>query len=1786
MDGGVSDAPERDANRVPLATGDVEDGAVQADTVEQGAYELIRARLQGQGTELFARAKSLNDAREALFGGTQMAVIGSARVRTENNSVARDIANVGGRLLFGYNVFIGLKSETRVEDVFALYRLQESDGAIDLVSEPLEGTFLDDPQFRRDFEELYSYYKESKLTNLRPVHGKLLAAFQIGRTAAEVRVFRWRFERNGEITYIDNRGERDNVFPPSHGFEWTAVTRDAHVRGSHAHVNIDDEVFVDTLAGNLTVKIENNTEDGLGIYREPVEDPNQSLADAQILWARVGRLVLLKIRPYNEDAWRYLIFNSRTRTVTRMDAVGLACLELPEDHGIIFPGGYYLLSGDHRVFDARTDDLEFQRLIRSPNGEDVLYVFHHLEEGRMMLLSYNVISKTLQNPIHCHGYSFFADGRLVVFQFDGTEATRVHPMQIWQTSYYSDEHAVAAGTSDSFFATIGNAELVRGVSDAFSIHRMIGEATPSVAVYEDLIAATTRMVDVYHWLGHDEVGDLLSAVKQIRGSGELVLGEFEKVETLRRQADESLADGRQRLDDLLRSLRPENWTRLTEYVEGLTRLREQRGHVITLREVRYVDLAGLEAMEAEIIARFDALSGNAVTFLLREDALAPYVHEIESYEEGAEASATRADLQPVDEALTRMGAGLDVLNEVLATLKIEDATQRTEIVQGVSAVYARLNRAKATVGLKRKELGSSETRAEFAAQFMLFSQSVANAIGLCDTPERTDEELTRLLVQLEEFEGRFGEHDEYSAELATKREEVYEAFESRKQSLVEERNRRAQNLARAAERILSGVGRRTQTFADADAQNTYFATDPMVLKLRDIVAQLRSIGDSVRADDLEGNIKSARDQASRSLRDRLDLYEGGGKIIRLGRHRFSVTEQSLDLTILPVDGGLALHLTGTDFMERLDRPELTDHRACWTQELVSESDDVYRGEYLAASILAAADSGRDGMDLDTLRQDALDPERLAAVVRECAAVRYEEGYERGVHDADATAILAKLLELRSQAGLLRFPPAARALAALLWAERQATDLGRNWAITARSLGRLDRLFGRGGDAQPLVEELPAAMGAFAEAHSIPVDATTAELAGRYLLEELARDAPSFATSQRAQTIVTEFLAALEDAGQRHAFEQSLTELEGQLERRYALVGAWLSSFLEGRTARDEAAADVRYLDESVAILITGNRVARTASSATTSARVTGLLGQHRRIHERALNVELDEFLTRLHRFRGIEVPRYQAYRAARHAILEEERHHLRLQEFTAKPLTTFVRNRLINEVYLPIIGDNLAKQMGALGADKRTDLMGILLLISPPGYGKTTLMEYVASRLGLIFMKINCPALGHDVVSIDPIAAPNATARQELEKLNLALEMGNNVMIYLDDIQHSNPEFLQRFISMGDAQRKIEGVWRERARTYDLRGKRVCVVMAGNPYTESGRAFQIPDMLANRADIYNLGDVLGGREEVFATSYIENALTSNPVLAPLATRDLEDLYKFLRIAQGEQLAEADFSHAYSATERKDIITVLGHMQKLQSIVLEVNQQYIGSAAQQDAYRVEPPFKLQGSYRNMNKLAEKVVPIMNDAEIELLIDDHYQGESQTLTTGAEENLLKLAEMRGSLSPSEAARWEEIRRGFRRVTAQGGAEADPVDKVVGQLSDIHESLISLGQGLNTVAESSSASHSAEVEQLARFLTRLQTSLETAQLNVQVVNRPVPGMQQLLTQLTDAYDQTLLPLLSSMHHKLTLDESIWRTAKATHELLTSLDAKLLNESSVTRKRTRPLQPKKPGKKVAPDT
>ncbi|MCP3060326.1 DNA repair ATPase [Myxococcus sp. K38C18041901] len=1709
--------------------------------LEGGSYEVIRTRLLAQAEALGTKAADLNARRKAFFGGTELAVTGNERVRTENNCVARDIVSVGKYLLFGYNVFIGLKKETSVADVFSLHRFEKTADGFDLSAVPHTegGGFLADPRFIKDFSELYRYYKDAKLQQLRRKDARLLAVFKTGQSARDLKVFRFSLDTDGNATYVDNQGDKDHTFPPSHDFEWTVATRENYVLGTHPHVNVLDQVFVETVKGDLTVKVEDNTSSGLGIYSEPVEDANQSLDDARFAWAQVGTLILLRVLPFREKTQRYLVFNSRTQHVVRIDAIGQACIRLPEDQGIIFPGGYYLQTGDFKVFDgeATGEGMEFKSVIRSPNGEDVLYVFHQREAGRYLLFPYNLVRKEVQNPLVCNGYSLFADGGLVVFRETSADPTRVHPMQVWQTPFVSDEHAAATPAAPGYLGKVGNAELVRGISDSLTLHRIAKTDKPSRRTYEDLVAAATRALDAYYWLGHAETG-LQEPIETLRRTSELIIDEFEKVLALQKRATEALSEAEKAQAKLLSRVRPELLTTAEEFMLVLAELRQQRGHLITLKDIRYMDLGRVDALEKAVVEASDSTSTACVEFLQKGEALEPLAARLDELLAKLEPVQTTVELQPLGEDIEKTAQGLTVLGEVVGGLQVGDPLARARILEGISELFGRLNRVRASLAAKRKELSGREKRAEFGAQFKLLGQAIENALAQADVPEKCDEGLSRLTVQLEELEGRFGEFDEFLGQITQKREELLEAFGARKQTLVDERQRRAQSIFGAAERILQGVQRRSKAFKSDDELNAYFATDAMILKLRQLSEQLMALQDSVRSDEVQSRLKSAKQDALRALRDKQDLFADGDNLIKLGTYRFNVNTQPLDLTLVPRDGALYLQLTGSDYAQKLEDPALLEQKDLWDQHLVSETREVYRAEYLAACILADAEEGKNGLSLTGLHAAVMGG-TLLEPVRAYAADRFDEGYERGVHDVDTAAVLEKLLALHQGAGLLRFAPAPRAWAALYWAfdteEASRALLHRR----ARSLARLRQTFSAAGGLHELGMALGEAVGAFLKAQGLALSPAEARLAGGYLVEELAVERPRFTTSGEALALKDAFLAQLERQGTRTAFEEDLRGLEKDLASRLDIARAWVQAWL---AQRDGGPGDSGYFVlEAAVLLLTERKLDREPAGALTAAEVTNLLGSHPRIQDRKLALRLDEFLARLGEFRQLRVPRYQAYRALQRDLLERERRKLRLEELTPKVLSSFVRNRLIDEVYLPLIGANLAKQLGAAGEGKRTDRMGMLLLMSPPGYGKTTLMEYVASRLGLTFVKVNGPALGHSVKSLDPAEAPNATARQEVERINLSFEMGNNVMLYLDDIQHTDPELLQKFISLCDGQRRVEGVWNGRTRTYDLRGKKFCVVMAGNPYTETGERFRIPDMLANRADTYNLGDILDGKEHLFALSYLENALTSNTVTAPLATRDAADTHRLIRMAQGEEVPAGEMKHGYAAAELQEIVAIFQRMFRVQSVLLKVNMQYIASAAQDERFRTEPAFKLQGSYRNMSKLTEKLVSAMTDAELERLIDDHYQGESQTLTTAAEQNLLKLAEMRGRLTPEKAKRWEEIKQGFARVKRMGGKEDDPVARVTGQLSGIEEQLGAVRDAVSQAAtQLAQGAQAEEVDPTAEALPYLEALrdavLEVAKVGREVKQAPAAAPAAAATDLTP-YLKHLAQLLKALTERAAL-------------------------------------------------
>ncbi len=165
--------------------------------------------------------------------------------------------------------------------------------------------------------------------------------------------------------------------------------------------------------------------------------------------------------------------------------------------------------------------------------------------------------------------------------------------------------------------------------------------------------------------------------------------------------------------------------------------------------------------------------------------------------------------------------------------------------------------------------------------------------------------------------------------------------------------------------------------------------------------------------------------------------------------------------------------------------------------------------------------------------------------------------------------------------------------------------------------------------------------------------------------------------------------------------------------------------------------------------------------------------------------------------------------------------------------------------------------------------------------------------------------------------------------------------------------------------------------------------------------------------------------------------------------------------------------------------------------------------------------------------------MNNQELMQMISDHYLGEAQLLTSGAEENLLKLAELRGNQTEQERQRWAEILQAFLKNRSLGGDDADSGAKVVSQLYDLGKSMETiatlLDQRLSPVAD---ISEKEGRESVVAEIGRVREALQNVDYNIEVVNQPVPGLSKILSVIADTFEHSIYPLVHSMEGKLKID------------------------------------------------
>ena len=1610
--------------------------------LEGGSYEIIRSRLLSQGATLREKLTQLNGKRQAVFGAIEPSLVATERVTTAHKCTPRDLAFIGGeKFLFGYNVQIGLKSVTDIEDVFAVYRYDAKSHSLTREDPEVIG----DSQFRVDLANLYKFYRHTRFAKFLRIGAHLYFAFRIGKDPADIKCFKWLCGDNGSLTYLGNRFDHEYSFPDQIDFDWKRAHRGMYREGEHPHISIEDRLFVETVGGDLTIKVEDNTATGEGIYAEEVSHEDQGLDDAEVFYAVVDSLILLKILPYQENYYRYLVYNEKVKEVVRVDSIADSCVLLPEGHGLIFSGGYLLQTGESKRFQSDAREMMFERRVASPNGEDYLYVFYNRLEGKYILMSYNLISQSVESPIVCHGYSLFPDGELIYFRED-PEPQKHHVVQVWKTPYMEGEFRTTQDRESHLFK-IGNSDLVRAMAECHEVLNLISKDDSFADLYIDLTEKTADIADTYFWCGHDEVFNLKSILSEIKNTAEAAISEFEKTARIRQATALQTEEVAARARETAKRAIHHQGADIAGFVGTLGELRTVRGETASLKDLRYSDTEMIGRLEEELAKAMETASRKCVEFLTQPEALDSYRARVEEQDERIPRVGKATEAVEIEKNLDEAGGDLEMLVEMVSNLNIEDATEATRIIDDISAIYSQLNGVRARLKSRSKELRRSEGEAEFAAQMKLINQATLNYIDLCDQPDKCDEYLSKLMIQLEELETKFAGFDEFLDKVTAKRDEIYNAFDTRKVQLNEEKSRRAAALVKSADRILSTIANRVAKFETVSEINGFWAGDVMAERVRGIISKLVEMGEVVKGDELQTRTKSLREDAVRQLKDRNDLFVDGKDVIRLGNHSFHVNHQDLELSIVPREGSLCFHLAGTDFFESVADQALLAESDLWEMTIASENEEVYRSEFLALTFLdEVRKTGRGDEWNGSSSEEKLE------WIREYLSGRYDEGYTKGVHDEDALRILEYLFEADWQAELLRYLPEERALALLYWHAAGNDEMKEKISALRILHKRFPYQVRNQNDIDILDEEISR----FVQENPKPLkvfQSVSTALSAEYLYFEML--APStLSTSAEAGKIVHDFQHYLTVKRLEKDFAKATEPLPAGTLSRFEAIREWINVTI--------APGEPEFVLEAATLLSTDSFTQRAIKELPGKGKIENMAGSHPQLSEGSYQFDYYGINRRVRRFADSVTPRFRSYQKGKIAAIESKKTELRLSEFKPKVLSSFVRNRLLDRVYLPMIGDNLAKQIGTAGEETRTDRMGLLLLISPPGYGKTTLMEYVANRLGLIFMKINGPAIGHDVTSLDPENAPNAAAREEILKLNFSLEAGDNVMIYLDDIQHCHPEFLQKFISLCDAQRKIEGVWNGRSKTYDLRGKRACVVMAGNPYTESGGKFQIPDMLANRADTYNLGDVAGGHREEFESSYLENCVGSNRVLSRLATQGKDDVIAVIRLARGDSREDIDFEGSYSAEELEDMALCMRKLMRVRDTILRVNEGYIQSAAIEDDFRTEPAFRLQGSYRNMNRLAERIHPLMSDEEVEREIIEHYENESQTLTNSAEANLLKFREIEGVLSEEEVERWGYMKETFARKQFLGGqGENDPVARVVASLLQIEQTIGGLSE-----------------------------------------------------------------------------------------------------------------------------
>ena len=207
--------------------------------------------------------------------------------------------------------------------------------------------------------------------------------------------------------------------------------------------------------------------------------------------------------------------------------------------------------------------------------------------------------------------------------------------------------------------------------------------------------------------------------------------------------------------------------------------------------------------------------------------------------------------------------------------------------------------------------------------------------------------------------------------------------------------------------------------------------------------------------------------------------------------------------------------------------------------------------------------------------------------------------------------------------------------------------------------------------QLLATEIASAMREFLDLHPMDFDDLEINRAADYMVCELGRERVEFIGSKYARQLAEELRRSLNDESWRR-FQQSLEKMVGWPAERWKLSCAWLAALVKEK----ELHLLARYIPEAAGLINTNERIDRRVTETDLEITIEGLMGDHRTIEKQCLHLAVDEFLLRLDHHVVNHVTNYLNYLNHRQEVITRERESLRLDEFKARPLSSFVRNPL------------------------------------------------------------------------------------------------------------------------------------------------------------------------------------------------------------------------------------------------------------------------------------------------------------------------------------------------------------------------------------------------------------------------------------------------------------------------------------------------------------------------------